>query len=237
MASSLHPNPTTFLKPIRRPFATTPTLTVARVAIRCGPRDKRGPLVKGRVLSIEAIQAVQTLKRAQRSDPDPAHLPALVSKTLSRLIKSDLVAALKELLRQDQCQLALQAFSAFRSEYQPDVSVYAEVALALARNGMVEEIDGLVCDLEKESGVQWDSDKGLIRLIRAVIGADRRESTVRIYELLKRNGWGSSCFQADEYMVRVLSKGLRRLGEVGLADELDVKFGSLYEGNLEKMGV
>lgn len=102
---------------------------------------------------------------------------------------------------------------------------------------MVEEIDSLVCELEKESGVQWDSDKGLIRLIRAVIGADRRESTVRIYELLKRNGWGSSSFQADEYMVRVLSKGLRRLGEVGLADELDVKFGSLYEGNLEKMGV
>ncbi|PRQ50986.1 hypothetical protein RchiOBHm_Chr2g0139281 [Rosa chinensis] len=230
MASSLHPNPTTFLKPVPRPrpFTTTPTPTVVRVPVRCGPRDKRGPLVKGRVLSIEAIQAVQALKRAQRSDPDPdpSHLPALVSKTLSRLIKSDLVAALKELLRQDQCHLALQAFSAFRSEYQPDLSVYAEVALALARNGMVEEIDTLVCELEKESGgVQWDSDKGLIRLIKAVIGADRRESTVRIYEVLKRKGWGSSSFKADEYMVRVLSKGLRRLGEAELADEVDVKFG------------
>ncbi|KAM5579105.1 protein THYLAKOID ASSEMBLY 8, chloroplastic [Rosa sericea] len=227
MASSLHPNPTTFLKPVpRRPFTTTPNPAVVRVPVRCGPRDKRGPLVKGRVLSIEAIQAVQVLKRAQRSDPDPSHLPALVSKTLSRLIKSDLVAALKELLRQDQCHLALQAFSAFRSEYQPDLSVYAEVALALARNGMVEEIDTLVCELEKESeGVQWDSDKGLIRLIKAVIGADRRESTVRIYEMLKRNGWGSSSFKADEYMVRVLSKGLRRLGEAELADEVDVKFG------------
>ncbi|XP_062008416.1 protein THYLAKOID ASSEMBLY 8, chloroplastic [Rosa rugosa] len=222
MASSLHPNPTTFLKPVPRPFTTTPAPAVVRVPVRCGPRDKRGPLVKGRVLSIEAIQAVQALKRAQRSDPDPS----LVSKTLSRLIKSDLVAALKELLRQDQCHLALQAFSAFRSEYPPDLSVYAEVALALARNGMVEEIDTLVCELEKESGgVQWDSDKGLIRLIKAVIGADRRESTVRIYEMLKRNGWGSSSFKADEYMVRVLSKGLRRLGEAELADEVDVKFG------------
>ncbi|XP_050382351.1 protein THYLAKOID ASSEMBLY 8, chloroplastic [Argentina anserina] len=222
MASSLLPNPTTFLKPARF-LHSPPASTAARVSIRCGPRDKRGPLVKGRVLSIEAIQAVQALKRAQRSDPND---PSLVSKTLSRLIKSDLVAALKELLRQDQCHLALQAFSALRSEYQPDVAVYAEVALALARNELGEEIDALVCELEKESGgLQWGSDKGLIRLIKAVVGADRRESTVRIYEMLKRNGWGSSGFEADEYMVRVLSKGLRKLGEAELADEVDLKFG------------
>ncbi|XP_009346109.2 protein THYLAKOID ASSEMBLY 8, chloroplastic-like [Pyrus x bretschneideri] len=203
--------------------------------IRCGPRDNRGPLVKGRVLSIEAIQAVQTLKRAQRSNP--AQFPALVSKTLSRLIKADLVAALRELLRQDQCHLALQVFSAVRSEYPPDLSVYAEMALALARNEMGEDMDRLICDLETESGVQWESDKGLIRLIRAVIGADRRESTVRIYEMLKRNGWGSIGFKADEYMVRVLSKGLRRLGEAGLADEVDLKFGSRLKGSLENSSV
>ncbi|KAL6140864.1 hypothetical protein ACLB2K_059157 [Fragaria x ananassa] len=222
MASSLHPNPTAFLQPARLQF--TPTSIATRVPIRCGPRDKRGPLVKGRVLSIEAIQAVQALKRAQRSDPGD---PSPISKTLSRLIKSDLIAALKELLRQDQCHLALQALAAFRSEYQPDVTIYAEVALALARNGMVEEIDALVCELEKESGgVQLGGDdKGLIRLIRAVVGADRRESTVRIYEMLKRNGWGTSSFKADEYMVKVLSKGLRRLGEAELSDEVDAKFG------------
>ncbi|CAB4303091.1 unnamed protein product [Prunus armeniaca] len=233
MASSLHPNPTHFVK--LKPLTLTTNRTVTHVSVRCGPRDNRGPLVKGRVLSIEAIQAVQALKRAQRSDP--TQLPTLASKTLSRLIKADLVAALRELLRQEQCHLALQVFSTFRSEYPPDLSVYAEMALALARNGMAEDMDRLICVLEKESGVQWDSDKGLIRLIRAVVTADRRESTVKIYEMLKRNGWGSSDFKADEYMVRVLSKGLRRLGEVGLADEVDMKFGSPYEGNLEKLSV
>ena len=80
-------------------------------------------------------------------------------------------------------------------------------------------------------GIQCD-DKGLIGLIKAVIGADGRESTVRIYEMMKRSGWGST-FEADEYVVKVLSKGLRRLGEESLAVEVK----GLSRGNLEKLRV
>ena len=47
-----------------------------------------------------------------------------------------------------------------------------------------------------------------------VIGADRRESTVKIYEMKKRSGWGST-FEADEYVVKVLSKGLRLRSSLG----------------------
>jgi hypothetical protein len=46
---------------------------------------------------------------------------------------------------------------------------------------------------------------------------------------MKRSGWGSS-FAADEYVVKVLRKGLRKLGEEGLADEVKM-------GNLEKLRV
>ncbi|KAI4324754.1 hypothetical protein MLD38_030211 [Melastoma candidum] len=53
--------------------------------ILCGPRGERGPLIKGRTLSKEAILAIQALKRS----PDS-------TANLSRLIKSDLVAALKD---------------------------------------------------------------------------------------------------------------------------------------------
>lgn len=110
------------------------------------------------------------------------------------------------------------------------------MASALARNGMVGDIDGLICDMEKDGGggVQCD-DKGLIRLLKAVIGAERRESTVRIYWMMKRSGWGSS-FEADEYVAKVLSKGLRRLGEEGLADEVR-EFGKVSRGNFEKLKV
>ncbi|KAH7547255.1 hypothetical protein FEM48_Zijuj01G0290500 [Ziziphus jujuba var. spinosa] len=234
MATSLHPNPTTFLK-THLPKSNLNNSTASRFLIRCGPRDNRGPLVKGRVLSIEAIQAVQSLKRAQRSDP--TNISTLVSKTLSRLIKADLVATLKELLRQDQCALALHVFSNLRSEHEPGLSLYADLVMALAKNGMAEEIDRLIFDLEKEGGGIPCDDKGLIRLIRAVVGAERRESTVRIYGMMKRSGWGSSGFKADEYMVKALSRGLRRVGEVGLADEVDKEFGTFSKGNLEKLSV
>ncbi|KAB2612861.1 hypothetical protein D8674_035177 [Pyrus ussuriensis x Pyrus communis] len=162
---TLHPNPTHFLAP-------APTRTTTRVSIPCGPCYNRGPLVKGRVLGI-AIQVVQTLKRARRSDA--AQFPTLVSKALSRLIKADLGYLL--FIKGSYCSLG----------------------------GLNSVLPG--------GGLQrWSCSKGLIRLIRAVIGADRRESTVRIYEMLKRNGWGCGGFKADEYMVKVLSKGLKRLG-------------------------
>ena len=95
---------------------------------------------------------------------------------------------------------------------------------------MKEEIDRLICDLEGEGSVRGD-DKGIVRLVKAVIAAERRESTVRIYGLMKRSGCGGG----DEYVGRVLSRGLRRLGELGVADEVDLEFGRLSKGNLEKV--
>ncbi|GMH15981.1 hypothetical protein Nepgr_017822 [Nepenthes gracilis] len=200
-----------------------------RVTIRCGPRDKRGPLVKGRILSTEAILAIQALKRAHngssttRPEVDGHHL----HKTLSRLIKSDLVATLNELLRQGRCDLALKVFSAVRSEswYKTDLGMYADLVSALGKQGKGEDIDRLICELEEEegNGVIDCQDKGLVKLIRALIGAERRESTVRIYGMMKRSGWGSTG-SVDEYGARALSRGFRRFGEEGLADEVDLAF-------------
>ncbi|KAL6334917.1 hypothetical protein AAG906_023722 [Vitis piasezkii] len=214
-SSALHSNFALF-SPIKKPVQTI--TTTSYTPIRCGPRDNRGPLMKGRVLSIEAIQAIQSLKRANRGDP--TKIDDLLSKTLSRLVKADLLATLNELLRQDQCDLALRVFSAVRSElwYKTELSLYADLVSALARKGMKEEIDRLICDLEG-------------RLVKAVIAAERRESTVRIYGLMKRSGCGGG----DEYVGRVLSRGLRRLGELGVADEVDLEFGRLSKGNLEKV--
>ncbi|GFZ11781.1 isochorismatase family protein [Actinidia rufa] len=168
------------------------------IPIRCGPRDNRGPLIKGRILSTETIQTVQSLKRAHRGDP--YKLADLLSKTLPRLIKSDLVAAFNELLRQDHCDLALKVFSAVRSEYwyKTDLGVYADLVSALARKGMTEDID-----------------------------PERTESSVRIYGMMKKSEWGTTSV-ADEYVAKVLSSGLRRLGEERHADEIDVKFGKSF---------
>ena len=96
--------------------------------------------MKGCILSIEAINAIQTLKRAHKSFSTPDYSPIL-----SRLLKADLLATLRELLRQDHCALALHAFSAVRFEYNnPDLSLYTDVATAHARNKMVEDLDRLI---------------------------------------------------------------------------------------------
>ncbi|KAG8388348.1 hypothetical protein BUALT_Bualt02G0116300 [Buddleja alternifolia] len=209
---------------------STSTTNIRRTAtVRCGPRDNRGPLLKGRILSIEAIQAIQSLKRAQRTDP--TNLPTHI---LSRLIKSDLTAALKELLRQDQCALAFRVFSTVRSEYGADLNMYAEMVLALARNRLKEEIDELIGGMEKEGGIQCDESRGLLRLVKALIAAERKESTVRIYRMMK--GWGPT-YRMDDYLGKVLSKGLRRFGEGKLADEVDQELGRLYKGIFVKTRV
>lgn len=210
------------------PHPSTSASTVARryVPIHCGPRSNRGPLLKGRVLSIEAIQAIQALKRAHRVDPaklDDAYL----SKTLSRLLKADLVASFNELLRQDQSQIAVKVFSAIQSEYNAELSLYADLISSLARRGFTAEIDELVRDLERKGSIQAD-DKGLVRLVKALIEAERVEYVVRIYGLMKRSGWGST-FLVDEYVAKVLSKGLRRMGERSLADEIDAELKKLYK--------
>lgn len=113
--------------------------------------------------------------------------------------------------------------------------MYAELVVALGRNGLSEEIDPLMGELEKQGGgiIQCEEGKGLLRLVKALIGARRKESTVRIYGMMKRSGWGST-YEVNEYMGRVLSKGLRRFGEVELADEIDEEIGRLFKGILVK---
>ncbi|KAG5523450.1 hypothetical protein RHGRI_035310 [Rhododendron griersonianum] len=216
LCSTFSPHPST-----TRPTNTRKTRT--SLIIRCGPRNNRGPLVKGRVLSTEAIQAVQSLKRAHRGDQ--SKLNDVLSETLTRLIKADLIAAFNELRRQDHADLALKVFSVVRTEnwYQTNLGIYADLVLALGKKGMMEDIDRLILDLEREGTIPCD-DKGLGRLVKALITTERRESTVRIYNLMKRSGWGST-FPSYNYVANVLSKGLRRLGEETIAEEIDAEFG------------
>ncbi|GKE25617.1 thylakoid assembly 8-like protein, chloroplastic [Tanacetum coccineum] len=72
------------------------------VRMRVTMRDRgknRKPLQKGRNLSIEAIQTVQALKRAPKFE--------VIHSKFSSLLKFDMMAILRELLRQDQSLLAL----------------------------------------------------------------------------------------------------------------------------------
>ncbi|XP_076944177.1 protein THYLAKOID ASSEMBLY 8, chloroplastic-like [Bidens hawaiensis] len=202
--------------------------TAVNSTIRCGPRSNRGPLHKGRTLSIEAIQAVQSLKRSHRSDP------TTVSKTLSRLVKSDLIAAFNELLRQHHFDLSLTVFNSIKSEhwYKPDLTLYAKLTTEMASKGMADEIDRLIDDVEVADMVSADG-KGVVTLIKALLAADRADATVRVYEMMKSGGWRFDSVK-DEYVGKVLSRGLRRLGKKEVADEIDFEIGRVSGGVLDK---
>ncbi|XP_044482174.1 protein THYLAKOID ASSEMBLY 8, chloroplastic-like [Mangifera indica] len=197
MASSLHSN-LTFLHPFLKPnpITTQPT-NFHHIPIQCGPRSNRGPLVKGRILSTEAIQAIQSLKCAQKTNSLSPSYPSL-----SRLLKADLLAVLHELLRQGECAVALHVFSVIRAQYpDEDLGLLVDMISALGKNGMGDEIDHLIDELEEIDG---GDEKGLLRVIKGVIETGSKSSTFRICEVMKRGGVGSS-WKVDEYVGKVLT--------------------------------
>ena len=68
----------------------------------------RKPTQRGRYLSTEAIQAVQSLKRAALRGGPAASSAAAVEPKLRRLLKADMVAVFRELAAQGEALLALQ---------------------------------------------------------------------------------------------------------------------------------
>lgn len=83
--------------------------TMTMVSMRDRSKNRK-PLQKGRSLSIEAIQTVQALKRAAKLSGSSSLQEAFTAK-FRRLLKSDMIAVLRELLRQNQCLLALKVSS------------------------------------------------------------------------------------------------------------------------------
>ncbi|XWS22180.1 hypothetical protein CRYUN_Cryun29cG0012600 [Craigia yunnanensis] len=117
--------------------------------VTCGLRGgTRKPLWKSRVLSIEAIQAVHSLKLANSN----SKLHHVFSTRLSRLLKADLLDTLAELQRQNEFHLALKVFAFVRKElwYKPDMSLYCDMIQLLGKNRMTEMAEQLFAELEKD---------------------------------------------------------------------------------------
>ncbi|XWS63213.1 hypothetical protein CRYUN_Cryun06bG0076500 [Craigia yunnanensis] len=101
-------------------------LNLKAMVITMKDRSKnRKPLQKGRNLSIEAIQTVQALKRANRNTYNNlfSELERVFDSKFRRLLKFDMMSVLRELLRQKECLLALKVFDDIRKEFclDPDI--------------------------------------------------------------------------------------------------------------------
>lgn len=179
--------------------------------ICCGLRGgTRKPLWRGKVLSTEAIQAVQALKFAKSS-------PSIGSEKvfrirIERLIKADVEAVLAELQRQNEWEIALKVFAFIQKEvwYKPDLSLYSDVILMLGKNKLIDIAEQLFSKL-KEEGLQPDTAV-YTEMIGAYLQVGMVDKGMDTYRLMKESGCNP-----DKLTLTILIRNLEKAGEQDLA--------------------
>lgn len=177
--------------------------------ISCGLRSRpRKSLWRGRVLSTEAIQAVQSLKLAKSA----SKLEDVFEGRIGRLLKADLIAALAELQRQNEWEIALKVFNFVRKEvwYQPDLSLYCDMILMLGKNKLIEIAEELFLELQKE-GLKPDT-RAYTEMIGAFLQVGMADKAMETYNCMKDSG----C-DPDKLTLTVMIRNLEKAGEEELA--------------------
>ncbi|KAM0909418.1 hypothetical protein ACQ4PT_014826 [Festuca glaucescens] len=102
----------------------------------------------------EGLMAVAQLKRLAALPPAGSHLrlEQYMRLHVSRLLRTDLLAVLFELLRQDHVLLSMKIYSVVRKEiwYRPDLYLYRDMLHMLARNKKIDETRQVWADLKSE---------------------------------------------------------------------------------------
>ncbi|KAL6901918.1 hypothetical protein ACP4OV_004794 [Aristida adscensionis] len=102
----------------------------------------------------EGLMAVAQLKRLAALPPAGANprLEQFMRSHVSRLLRTDLLAVLAELLRQDHVILSMKIYGVVRKEiwYRPDMYFYRDMLYMLARNKKVDETRRVWADLKSE---------------------------------------------------------------------------------------
>ncbi|KAF8703443.1 hypothetical protein HU200_032248 [Digitaria exilis] len=199
----------------------------AAVTITMRDRSKnRKPTQRGRYLSTEAIQAVQSLKRAVLRGGSAASAAAAVEPKLRRLLKADMVAVFRELAAQGEALLALQVFEEIRKEhwYKPRLLWYVDLVTVLASKGLRPEVDK-ACSYLKREQLEPDTE-GFHLLLKALLDAGFTQLSMDCFRLMKL--WDSD---PDRITYTTLIKGLESLGKMelcaGIRLEAENDYGSL----------
>ncbi|KAL3514924.1 hypothetical protein ACH5RR_021826 [Cinchona calisaya] len=205
------------------------TLVVVKMKDRS---NNRKPLQKGRNLSIEAIQTVQALKRVKANSSGPLELEPALETSFRRLLKLDMLAVLRELIRQNQCYLALKVFEEIQKEhwYKPQISLYAELISLLGSNGLLEEVEIIFIKLKKEHYLEPDI-KGFNALLENLANFNLTGLAVECFHLMKSTG----C-DLDKLSYKILINGLESNGEVSLSAILQLEAEKYFGQSLNFQG-
>ncbi|KAG5238548.1 pentatricopeptide repeat-containing protein [Salix suchowensis] len=132
----------------------------------------------------EGLIAAKELKRLQSN---PVRLDRFIKSNVSRLLRSDLVAVLAELQRQDQVFLCMKLYNVVRKEiwYRPDMFFFRDMLMMLARNKKVDEAKQVWQDLKREEVLFDQHTFGDI--MRAFLDNGLPSEAMGIYEEMRQS--------------------------------------------------
>ncbi|XP_042496305.1 pentatricopeptide repeat-containing protein At1g62350 [Macadamia integrifolia] len=132
----------------------------------------------------EGLNVVKELKRLQSNT---IRLNRFMHSHVSRLLKTDLLAVLAELHRQDQVFLAMKIYEVVRKEiwYRPDMFLYRDMLMMLARNKKVDEAKRVWEDLRREEVLFDHHTYGDI--IRSFLDSGLPSEGMELYDEMRRS--------------------------------------------------
>lgn len=179
----------------------------------------RSPLWKGRAGSKEALLVVRELRRAKK---DPLKLQVLLHSKVDRLLKIDLIAALNELQRLEEVDLALMIFVVVRQEhwYKPEAYLFRDMLNCLARNKRAAQCRILLDDCKRE-GIK-PSPSLCTELMIAFLKNEMICEAIEIFEEVK------AVDACDKLIFRILMKELLGLERMELWSKYRKEYIEVY---------
>ncbi|XP_008813168.2 protein THYLAKOID ASSEMBLY 8-like, chloroplastic [Phoenix dactylifera] len=161
----------------------------------------RGPLWRGKkLIGKEALFVILGLKRVKDDDEK---LEKFIKSHVLRLLKMDKIAVLGELQRQEEVDLALKMFRIIQKEewYKPDVFMYKDLIIALAKSKRMEDVMQVWESMRKEE--LFPDSQTYAEVIRGFLRYGSPADAMNIYEDMKK-----SPDPPEELPFRILLKGL-----------------------------
>ncbi|KAL8096336.1 hypothetical protein AgCh_037338 [Apium graveolens] len=161
----------------------------------------RGSLWRGKkLIGKEAIFVILGLKRFKDDDEK---LGKFIKSHVLRLLKMDMVAVLNELERQEEVSLAVKMFWVIKKQdwYRPDVYLYKDLIIALAKSKKMDEAMLLWDSMRKEN--LYPDSQTYTEVIRGFLRNGSPADAMNIFEDMKQ-----SPDPPEELPFRILLKGL-----------------------------
>ncbi|CAN6556604.1 unnamed protein product [Malus baccata var. baccata] len=157
-------------------------------------RPRVGPLWRGKkLIGKETLFVISGLKRFE---DDEEKLRKFVNTHVLRLLKMEMIAVLTELERQEEVALAIK-----QDWYKPDVYLYKDLIITLARSKKMEDVMLLWDSMKKED--LFPDSQTYTEVIRGFLNSGCPADAMNIYEDLKQ-----SPDPPEELPFRILLKGL-----------------------------